>query len=93
MNRLMEKIAEGIRDRRVEPSQNYQDLRSQRLAVEIAIMKGFFTIKEASLYLGLSTKSVSNLRAQGVFESVSKIGAGRKLITKKSLDKYIGVTK
>ncbi len=93
MNRLMEKIAEGIRDRRVEPSQSYQDLRSQRLAVEIAIMKGFFTIKEASLYLGISTKSVANLKAQGIFDSLSKAGAGRKLITKKSLDRYIGVIK
>jgi hypothetical protein len=93
MSPLMKKIALHIRDRRVEPSQDLKILRSRREALELAMVKGFFTIEEAAMYIGKSQKTVANLRAQGAFDSLSKRGAGRKLITKKSIDKYLGVLK
>jgi|GEM_PF-5242264 len=93
MSSLIEKLKKHVRDRRVDASQTEENQRSQRTSLEVAIMKGFFTIEEAALYIGKSPKTVSNLKSNGLLEAVNKSGAGRKLITKKSIDKYIGVSK
>lgn len=91
MSSLIEKLKQHVRDRRVSASQIEENQRSQRNNLEIAIMKGFFTIDEAALYIGKSPKTVCNLKASGLLASVSKSGAGNKLITKRSIDKYLGV--
>lgn len=93
MSSLNEKLKQHIRDRCVDASQIAENQRSQRVSLEIPIERKCFNTKEAAAYLSVKPATVANLKCKGLLKSLSSTGAGRRMITKESLDKYLGVKK
>lgn len=81
-------------DQGVKDSQTANNLRSQQAALELAIARGTFNVNEAALYLSVAPKTVRNMKAGGRIQPLSTNGLGRRLFSKKELDRVLtGVRK